>query len=90
MGQMGVLGRYPLHFHHAGDVSNANAYILDCSIVDSNQRAVTIHDTHFLRVRRNVAHNIFGHAFFIEDGHEWGLFVSCVVFVVVFHLKKAM
>lgn len=82
MGQMGQLARYPIHFHHCGDVSN-KAYVYDCSIVDSNQRAVTIHDTHFLRVRRNVAFNIFGHAIFIEDGHEWGNVIeyNSVIFV---------
>jgi hypothetical protein len=31
---------------------------------------VTVHATHFARVAHNVAYNIRGHTFFVEDGIE--------------------
>lgn len=68
-GQAGILARYPIHFHHSGNVSGL-AYLYDNSIHDSNQRCITIHDTHYLRVRRNVGFNAVGHCIFIEDGIE--------------------
>ena len=67
-GQAFRLGRYPIHFHLNGNVTGS--YVRGCSIHDTFNRAVTIHGVHNLLVEHNVAYNIMGHAFFLEDGIE--------------------
>lgn len=67
-GQKGELGRYPIHFHLAGDQSKS--YVRRNSIHDTFQRCLTLHGTHALRVTNNVAYNSLGHCYFIEDGNE--------------------
>ncbi|XP_070541075.1 fibrocystin-L-like [Ptychodera flava] len=67
-GQAFRLGRYPIHFHLNGDVSGS--YVRGCGIHDTFNRAVTIHAVHNLLVEHNVAYNIMGHAYFLEDGNE--------------------
>lgn len=68
MGQAFGLGRYPIHFHMVGSVSKS--YVKNCTVSDTFNRAVTIHGIHDLLVEHNIAYNIRGHAFFIEDGNE--------------------
>eukprot|EP00941_MAST-03F_sp_MAST-3F-sp1_P003352 g3352.t1 len=41
-----------------------------CSMHHSFNRALTSHATFNLQIERNVAYNIMGHAFFVEDGVE--------------------
>ena len=61
-----------------GPISLALAYQWGCSrrifknstIVDSYQRCVTIHDTHFTVVSDNVCFNHYGHGYFFESGAE--------------------
>ena len=67
-GQAFTLGRYPIHFYMIGRVSKS--YVKNNAIHDTFNRAVTIHGVHYFRVMRNVAYNIKGHTFFIEDGIE--------------------
>ena len=67
-GQAFRLGRYPIHFHLNGDVSES--YIRGCAIHHTFNRAVTIHAVDNLLVEKNVAYNIMGHAYFLEDGIE--------------------
>eukprot|EP00038_Savillea_parva_P003003 m.119932 g.119932 ORF g.119932 m.119932 type:complete len:4300 (+) comp11038_c0_seq7:960-13859(+) len=69
-GQAGVLGRYCMHFHQAGDAPAPNNYIKSNSIHDSFQRATTIHGTHHSLVQNNVAYKVAGHTYFVEDGDE--------------------
>ncbi len=70
-GQQSEMGRYPLHMHLnlAGNNSKAS-YFEDNSIVNSNFRCVTIHGTNGSRISRNVAYNVHGHCFYLEDGVE--------------------
>ncbi len=68
VGQMGVLGMYPFHWHRAGDVNGQ--YIMNSSIHDSYQRCVTVHMTQNALVQNNVCFNHFGHGFFLEEGGE--------------------
>jgi hypothetical protein len=68
VGQAFQLGRYPIHFHLIGVVHNS--YIKGNSIQQSYNRACTIHGVHYLRVIENVAFNVKGHNFFIEDAAE--------------------
>lgn len=67
-GQAFRLGRYPIHFHLNGDVSTS--YVRGCAIHHTFNRAVTIHAVNHLLVERNVAYDILGHAYFLEDGIE--------------------
>ena len=67
-GQAYNLGRYPLHFHLIGDVTES--YIRNNSIHDTYNRATTVHGVYYLTISNNVAYNTMGHTYFIEDGIE--------------------
>ena len=69
LGKPGVLGRYSLHYHLAGE-SMRGSYVLGASIWDSGNRWLTIHGTNYLVVRDCVGHGSAGHGFFLEDGTE--------------------
>ena len=68
VGQAFQLGRYPIHFHLIGAVHYS--YIKGNAIHQSYNRACTIHGVHYLRLIDNVAYNVMGHTFFIEDAAE--------------------
>ena len=68
-GQAFVLGRYCTHAHHGGNFEGN--YIKANSIHHSFQRAVTTHDTSYWEVRDNVAYDVMGHTYFVEDGTEF-------------------
>ncbi|XP_069115426.1 fibrocystin-L-like [Argopecten irradians] len=70
MGQAFQLGRYPIHFHLMGD--KKGCYVRGASIHNTFNRAINIHGTHNLLIENNVAYNIMGGAFFLEDGVETG------------------
>ena len=66
-----AIGRYPGHFHLAGQVP-PGTYVRAAAVHDSNFRAVTLHGTQGVLVERAVAVNVLGHAYFFEDGAEFG------------------
>lgn len=70
MGQAGVMGRYPFHFHLMG--SAPASYLRDSSVHHSANRCVTVHGTLDALVANVVAHDSQGHCFFMEDGVETG------------------
>ncbi|KAK3084102.1 hypothetical protein FSP39_008198, partial [Pinctada imbricata] len=75
MGQPLVLGRYPLHYHMCGNLSDDSVYPVESyirrnSIHHTHFRCVTIHGTHHAQLFDNVCYNTFGHGFFLEDGGE--------------------
>ena len=70
MGQKGLVGRYPWHWHHVGDATGQ--FIRGCGIHRSFNRAVTVHNTDNALVQDNVAYDHIGHGFFLEDGGEVG------------------
>jgi len=70
MGQSGLEGHYPVHWHMAGDVSGQ--YFQNNVVWRSNNRCVTIHGTRNLGVERNVCYDHQGHGYFIEEGAETG------------------
>lgn len=70
LGQVGRTGRYPFHWHMAGDVGDQ--YITNSSIHDSFNRCVTVHGSQNALVKDNVCFNQIGHAMFLEDGVETG------------------
>ncbi len=68
MGQTGVLGRYPLHWHLTGDASAS--YAKNTAIHHSFNRFVTVHATNNLRIDGGVWHDSIGHGFMYETGRE--------------------
>ncbi len=88
MGQQGLLGRYPIHWHgvdNAGatlvDVNNpalgyirgsSTSYFHNSSSHHSFNRGMTIHRTNYISVADNVIYDTIGHAYFLEDGREIG------------------
>lgn len=75
MGQMGRLGRYPIHWHLTGFAPID--YARFSSIWSSFHRAIAIHQTHGVEVRGNVAADIWSHAYVVgEDGNEIGNIVE--------------
>lgn len=70
MGQEGIRARYPFHWHKYGNASGS--YVRNSSIHDSYQRCITIHGTQNTTIENNVAFDVVGHCYFMEDGTEWG------------------
>ena len=77
LGQGGVLGRYPVHFHMdrvvpqpTVDPPFAGTYIADSSIHDSMTRFITVHATQELMILRNVGYRSIGHGYYLEDSTE--------------------
>ena len=69
-GQAFRLGRYPIHFHINGDMSQS--YVRGASIHKSFNRAINIHASHNVHIERCVIYDIMGGAYFMEDGIETG------------------
>jgi hypothetical protein len=68
MGQAGRLGRYPLHWHIAGN--RLGSFVENSSIHSNFQRGVVVHRTNDLKVRNNAIVDTFGHMVFIESSNE--------------------
>ena len=69
-GQAFRIGRYAVHFHLNGDMSNS--YVKGCAVHESFNRAINLHGAHNMDIRWNVVYNIMGGAIFLEDGIETG------------------
>jgi hypothetical protein len=67
-GQAFILGRYCTHSHRGGNMEGS--YVKSNTFHHSFQRAVTTHDTFYWEVRDNVAYDVMGHTYFVEDGTE--------------------
>jgi hypothetical protein len=67
-GQAFAFGKYCTHSHMA--LNMETSYTSANSIHHSFQRAVTTHMTNNWEMRDNVAYDITGHAYFVEDGAE--------------------
>lgn len=68
MGQTNVLGRYPVHFHLLGDCPEC--YVRDSSFHHSFYRCVSIHGTNQMTLSENVAYDVTGYCYYLEDGVE--------------------
>ncbi len=64
-------GRYPIHFHMAGD--HPNSSVSKNLVRKSNQRCVVIHGTDSILVEENVAYDTVGHCYINENGVEEGI-----------------
>jgi hypothetical protein len=73
LGKTGLLGKYAIHFHLAGNTMRGSG-VTGASIWDSHNRWITIHGTDHLLVRDCVGYQSKGHGFFLEDATEqWNL-----------------
>ena len=70
MGQEGIVGSYPVHFHLLDDAEGQ--YITNVSIHDTYNKGTTIHGTSNVLFQDNVIFNTSGHGLFLEDGAESG------------------
>ena len=77
MGQGGILGRYPIHFHLArqtpqpAKASDAPVtFVKDSTVNESMTRWITLHGTQGVTLARNVGYRSIGHGFYLEDGTE--------------------
>ncbi len=69
LGEGGLLGRYPVHFHMARRVP-ADTYVIDSAVNESMTRWFVIHSTLGLTLARNVGWKSIGHGYFLEDATE--------------------
>jgi len=74
VGQAFKVGRYAVHFHMIGAVHNS--YAKGLGTHQGNNRAFTLHGTHYLRLEDNVAYEVKGHTIFIEDAIETNNYVK--------------
>ncbi|GMH41817.1 hypothetical protein BSKO_09727 [Bryopsis sp. KO-2023] len=68
MGQKNVIGAYPIHFHLMGYAPHS--YVTDSSIYKAYYRGVAVHGTKNILVKENVAFDVIGHCYYLEDGVE--------------------
>lgn len=69
LGKAGRLGRYPIHFHLVGD-SMRGSSVVGVAVIDSHNRWVTVHGTHYMIVRDCIGYQSLGHGYFLEDATE--------------------
>ncbi|MEM9097708.1 MAG: Ig-like domain-containing protein [Pseudomonadota bacterium] len=65
MGQAGILGRYPTHWHESGDVTGQ--YIESSSVHHSFNKGITIHDTQGALVSNNAVYETISHNYYLEE-----------------------
>ncbi len=85
-GQVSRLGKYAVHWHMIGNLRES--FQRNMSIHHSWNRATALHGVNYLRVEHNFAYNIFGHAFFIEDGVE--MYNTVWVFAFICSLRMEL
>lgn len=68
VGQTNVMARYPMHFHLLGDCEDC--YLRASSIHRSYYRCVSLHATNKATVTENVAYDVSGFCYYLEDGVE--------------------
>lgn len=62
------MDRHPLTFTESEHL--ASSYVSNSSIWDGFNRAVALQASSCLRVEKNVAYNVMGHNFFLQEGSE--------------------
>ena len=62
----GVLGRYPVHFHHCGDGSRGSV-VKDCLVTSAGNRAFVPHESHGITLEGCVAHGVEGSAYWWDQ-----------------------
>jgi hypothetical protein len=69
LGGKGILGDYPIHFHHVQNTMDGTV-INGVSIWDSHNRFITLHNSDGITIENTVGYKSIGHGFFMEDGTE--------------------
>jgi hypothetical protein len=69
LGAKGILGDYPIHFHHTQNTM-VGTIVNGVSIWDSHNRFLTIHNSDGITIENSVGYMSVGHGFFLEDGTE--------------------
>ncbi|CAI5504733.1 unnamed protein product [Closterium sp. Naga37s-1] len=69
LGNQGVLGKYPLHFHVCGQ-KGQNHVVRKNAIVFTKQRCMVIHATGNMTIEENVSYETKGHCYLLEEGSE--------------------
>lgn len=82
MGQTNVLGRYPMHFHLLGDCPDC--YFRNSAVHHSFYRCISIHGTNSTTVTENVAFDVTGYCYYLEDGIEE---MNTISFNLAAHVK---
>lgn len=70
LGVEGHKGRYPVHLHQLRDISSDNSYVRYCTIRNSKNRGVVIHDTKGAEIKGNVIYNILGRGVYFEEYYK--------------------
>lgn len=68
MGQAYQVQRHPMSFTESEQL--ITSYVSHSSIWNGYNRAIGIHSTNCVKVEHNVAYNVMGHNFFLQDGVE--------------------
>ena len=64
MGQLNVVGRYPIHFHLLGKTKDC--FVKNTSVRDTIQRGIVLHDVENVSLTGNVVFNTIGHNIVVE------------------------
>lgn len=67
-GQEGQLGRYPIHWHHTGDITGQ--FIKNSVIQNSINKCISLHISNNGLVHNNVTHNNIGHCIYLEHDED--------------------
>ena len=77
MGQEGLTGRYPIHWHLLSYAADGTAlgdasthFVRNSSVWDSRNRCMVLHGTNGVSLTNNICYDIKGHAIFLEDAVE--------------------
>ena len=66
----------------------SDSFFEDCAVQHSFFRAYTVHGTSFSRVSRNVAYDVSGSAYYLEDGNEVGFSWFWTLEIILISPKK--
>jgi G8 domain len=69
LGKEGLLGKYAIHYHLAGDTMRGSS-VVGVSVWDTHNHWLVIHGTDHMLVRDCVGYKSIGHGYFLEDGTE--------------------
>ncbi|CAK9057639.1 Cell surface hyaluronidase (Cell migration-inducing hyaluronidase 2) (Transmembrane protein 2) [Durusdinium trenchii] len=84
-GQQNHMGKYCLHFHHAGQC--ADCVFMGNTIYESAQVGITVHGTHRSLVENNILWDTAAAGIYIEDGNEMFNTLSNNVIICTWHAK---
>ncbi len=86
MGQAGILGRYPTHWHESGDVTGQ--YVKNSSVHHSFNKGITVHDTDNAIVDNNVVHEVISHGIYLENRGNTGNQVTDNAIIGLHHVGR--